>query len=237
MSLTRRGLDALRNRAPTAYWRTRNAVALVEMYAARARRRRDEDADAYDDAFWTFHATGDWDGFARVVREYVPVRSLVDLGCGQGLALAAFVRADPTVQARGFDDSAAALRRARAQGLTVDQLDIVAIDRRVAATIARGLAGTDLAVCLEVAEHLPRWHASKLLTIASAANHLVFSAAHPNQGGRLHVNEQPAEYWIARLEQYRHRLDARDDRFRRDVAALDLPSWYARNIHLFAREV
>jgi len=231
----RAALDWIRTHAPVLYWRGRNAAALAELYAVRRRQQHDPGADAYDEAFWTFHSVGDWDGFARVVLRYVTARSIVDIGCGHGLAAAAFLRADGAIRVRGFDDSPAAVRRAAATGLTVERLDLLSLPRAGADALARALHETDLAICLEVAEHLPAWHAGKLLALCSAPRHLVFSAAHPNQGGRLHVNEQPADYWIERLEQHGHILDPRDADFRRDVAALDLPWWYARNIHLFAR--
>jgi hypothetical protein len=108
---------------------------------------------------------------------------------------------------------------------------------RDAAAIADEVRSFDLALCLEVAEHLPSWHADKLISIVSAPQRLAFSAAHPGQGGHLHVNERPSAYWIERLASRGMRLAAADEVFRRSVAALDLPSWYGQNIHLFERDV
>ena len=54
----------------------------------------------------------------------------------------------------------------------------------------------DLAICLEVAEHLSPdigIHLVKLLTNLSDV--ILFSAAVPHQGGINHINEQWAEYW------------------------------------------
>jgi SAM-dependent methyltransferase len=230
----RPALNWLCARAPTAYWRGRNAIALVELYAHRfgvvsAR------ADAYDDAFWNAHGDGDWSGFARTVLAYVPARSIADVGCGQGLTLAGFRGIDGSIALRGFDESTAALRRAEARGLPIQRLDLLAASRREADAIAQQLTGFDLGICLEVAEHLPPWHVDKLLAIASAPRRLIFSAAHPNQGGRFHVNEQPAKYWVDRLAARGLVLSDSDAALRRDVAALDLPWWYARNVHLFER--
>jgi SAM-dependent methyltransferase len=54
----------------------------------------------------------------------------------------------------------------------------------------------DLAVCLEVAEHLPARSADHLIeTLTSVAPVVLFSAAVPGQGGTEHVNEQWPEYW------------------------------------------
>jgi SAM-dependent methyltransferase len=230
----RRLANALRAALPTAYWRGRNAVALAEFYASNLHRRL-RGPEPYDEKFWDFHDTGDWVGFARAVVDYVHPRSVADIGCGHGLTLEGLARVDSTLRLRGFDDSEAALRRARKHGLSVDRLDIVRMSRTDAAALARELGSFDAVVCLEVAEHLPPWHSGKLLTIVTAADRLVFSAAHPLQGGRLHVNEQPAAHWIEKLAGRGFRVSADDEQFRQRVAALELPLWYHQNVHLFER--
>ena len=85
-------------------------------YEAGATPRR---ADPYDEAFWDLHDLGDWEGFARAVVEHVHPRSVVDVGCGHGLALQGFARVDPAIRLHGLDDSTAALGRARKRGLSV----------------------------------------------------------------------------------------------------------------------
>jgi SAM-dependent methyltransferase len=54
----------------------------------------------------------------------------------------------------------------------------------------------DLAICLEVAEHLPESSAEGF--VKSLTNHsdvIMFSAALPGQGGQNHINEQWPIYW------------------------------------------
>jgi SAM-dependent methyltransferase len=54
----------------------------------------------------------------------------------------------------------------------------------------------DLALSLEVAEHLPASAAQILVqSLCDAADVVLFSAAIPGQGGRRHVNEQWPAYW------------------------------------------
>src|SRR5262249_14104781 len=54
----------------------------------------------------------------------------------------------------------------------------------------------DLAICLEVAEHLPSDCAADLVTnLCNAADVVLFSAATPGQGGTRHINEQRPSYW------------------------------------------
>jgi SAM-dependent methyltransferase len=225
----RRTLDGLRRRFPTAYWRGRNAVALAEWWWARRQ------PDVYDDAFWDFHEPGDWDGFAALILRYCPARSVVDVGCGQGALLDGLRRADPSLTLLGYDSSPTARSRAQSRGLSVDPLDVVALTDAEASALAGRIASFDLVLCLEVAEHIPARYSGKLLTILSGAPRLVFSAAHPNQGGQLHVNEQPARYWIDRFAQRGFRLSPVDEALRNGLQALALPPWYKENIRVLDR--
>ena len=92
----------------------------------------------------------------------------------------------------------------------------------------------DLAISLEVAEHLPAASADTFVaSLAGLSDFVLFSAAVPGQGGRHHVNEQWQEYWGERFA-------------RLGFAALDLvrraiwsdraiPYWYKQNTLLFVR--
>ena len=235
----RRRLDSFRRRFPTVYWRGRNAVALAEWWWARRQppdHTPGRDAhDVYDGAFWDFHDTGDWEGFGALILRYFPARSIVDVGCGQGIVLEGFRRVDPSLELLGYDGSPTAHSRGQARGLSVDLLDVVAVSKTDAGAVADRIADFDLAICLEVAEHIPSWHSGKLLTMLAGARKLVFSAAHPNQGGKLHVNEQPARYWIDRLAAVGFRLSPFDEALRAELQSLALPPWYKENIHAFER--
>jgi hypothetical protein len=58
----------------------------------------------------------------------------------------------------------------------------------------------DIALCLEVAEHIPEELSEAFLDNATRfSDRLVLSAAQPNQGGHHHVNERPKRYWVAKL--------------------------------------
>lgn len=90
----------------------------------------------------------------------------------------------------------------------------------------------DLAICLEVAEHLPASIADDLVVALTAMSDVVlFSAAIPGQGGDGHINEQPHEYW--------------DDRFVNAGYALHpLPGmspmvawWYRQNARVYRKAV
>jgi len=235
--LLRHALDAAKRRAPRAYWRVRTAASLAAWYAQRARDRiRPERATAFGEDFWRRNETGDWEGFARAILRRFPASSALDVGCGDGKLLAAMRRISPGLAAMGVDQSPAALERAAARGLRTRALDLAGTPMRGIDAFARELGAFDLAISLETVEHVPAWHSPKLLRLlASCAPAIVFSGAQPLQGGVLHVNEQPPEHWIARFRKMGYDLAPENDALRADVAALDLPPWYAANVNAFVR--
>lgn len=58
----------------------------------------------------------------------------------------------------------------------------------------------DLALSLEVAEHLPAAAADHFVaSLTRLASVILFSAAIPDQGGEGHLNEQWPDYWVERF--------------------------------------
>jgi 2-polyprenyl-3-methyl-5-hydroxy-6-metoxy-1,4-benzoquinol methylase len=221
-----RTLDALPD--PIRY-RVRNVVSLARWMTTSA-----AGGDvAYEDTFWSANEVGDWDGLASAILRYCPATSIVDVGCWDGRLLAAFQRQNPRLRLTGLDGSRPAVTRARERGLSVIHVDLAAPSSRERVDMRVALHGCDLAVCLETAEHLPPWRARELVRLLSAARMVVFSAAHPNQLGTLHMNEQPFEYWQRRFAEAGLTCPAEDVHLRQAIAGLDLPPWYAANLHLF----
>jgi SAM-dependent methyltransferase len=231
------GFDSARRRSPYLYWKLRKGLALAEWchVAVKTKIAGESPAEPYDEEFWAFHETGDWDNFARAAVRHFRPRSVVDIGCGHGSLLSAFSRVSPEVKVRGFDNSRAALAKSKSKGLNVSRFNLADLRGKKLQELAGAVGASDVAVCLEVAEHLPFWHATKLVRLLTACDVVIFSAAHPNQGGVLHVNEQPAEYWIKKFAKEDFLLDGANDAFREDVAALNLPSWYKQNVNVFRR--
>lgn len=91
----------------------------------------------------------------------------------------------------------------------------------------------DLTISLEVAEHLDKKYADVFVeTLCGNSNVILFSAAHPGQGGDGHLNEQPLEYWKEKIEAkgYKHieiRPLFKDNQ--------NIAWWYRDNIALFVR--
>ncbi|HET7229562.1 MAG TPA: class I SAM-dependent methyltransferase [Longimicrobium sp.] len=238
MSARRRILDAARRRFPAAYQRARDAAALprgvAAWYAHRLRGGEDE-GEAYDAGFWDYHAGGDWDGFARVLLRHAPARSVLDVGCGDGKLLAAIARVQTDARVLGIDGSPTALRVAEGRGVTTREMDLASVGRRRIEAVAREIGAFDLSVSLETVEHFPPWHSGKLLRLVACAPVVAFSAAQPGQGGTLHVNERPVAHWVRRFRRLGYELSPRNDAFRGEVRALDLPPWYGANVNLFVR--
>jgi SAM-dependent methyltransferase len=96
----------------------------------------------------------------------------------------------------------------------------------------------DLAYSFEVAEHLPPELGDRLVRfLAALAPTVVFSAAHPGQGGTGHINEQPREYWAERFEQQGMRPDRdAEDALRTAFAADDaVAPWFDANVQVLRR--
>ena len=185
-------------------------------------------ATQYDNAFFDAIADGSLQSARVVVQvllELFTPHSVVDVGCGTGAWLKAFAERVDGLKVTGID------------GDYVDRSKLVIDhDRFVAADLTRlvRLDGRyDLALCLEVAEHLPSRNASGLVAALTGCAPLVlFSAALPGQTGTHHVNERWPSYWKAL---FADRGYFRLDPVRRHVWQDERVEWhYQQNIFLFA---
>ena len=144
----------------------------------------------YDFAFFEYINKGSTNSAATIiplVKSYFNVRSVIDLGCGQGAWLREWRRSGAQ-EVLGLD------------GNYVDE-DALLIDR--SELVVSNLANPvdmgkkfDLVESLEVAEHLPESAASAFIeSLVRHGDVVLFSAAAVGQGGHDHINEQPYEYW------------------------------------------
>lgn len=161
-----------------------------------------------------------------MVIELVHPESVIDVGCGWGVFLSVFLD-------NGVEDVV---------GLDGDWVDrsMLMIDSRdfIIAELTEPLPVDrtfDLALSLEVAEHLPEEAASGFVdSLTKLAPTILFSAAIPYQGGKNHLNEQWPEYWVSLFEQ---RGFVAIDCIRKRVWNNDrVVFWYSQNTLLFADE-
>jgi hypothetical protein len=160
-----------------------------------------------------------------IVFKHAVIKSIVDFGCGTGawLRCAADIGVCDIQGLDGgwvvTDDLCIGPHQFRRTDLTKP----VALDRKY-----------DLAICLEVAEHLPPSSAGTLVdSITQASDLILFSAAIPNQGGTHHINEQWQDYWVAL---FGRRGFAASDIVRPAIwGRPDVEWWYQQNTLLFAK--
>jgi SAM-dependent methyltransferase len=182
----------------------------------------------YDRAFHELHRSGSGSSAEVVVPlvvEWVRPRSVVDVGCGTGTWLAAFRR-------RGVED----MIGVDGSAVPCDLLQIPA-DRFLVRDLSKPLdlgRTFDLALCLEVGEHLPAASAPTLVaSLAALAPVVLFSAAIPGQGGVGHVNEEWPRAWA---ERFRAAGFAWADPIRPRIwNDPGVEPWYAQNALLFHR--
>lgn len=159
--------------------------------------RREWRLAAYNPLLFAFYhvvARDNAPGVISAVLDTFPdAHTYLDVGAGSGAFSAEARRRGVYVTA--CEHSPFGRTIAKLQGVDARPFDL---ERHPPAKV--GVA--DLALCLEVAEHLPPEMAPGLVRfLVSRAPRIVFSAAHPGQGGTGHLNEQPKEYWIRQFEE------------------------------------
>ena len=121
------------------------------------------------------------------VMELVRPESIVDVGCATGAWLSVF-RDCGVDTVLGLDGS-----YVDRSELLIPSECFCATDLERAFTLSRRF---DLAISLEVAEHLPASKAETFVaSLCELSSVVLFSAAVPGQGGRCHINEQWPDYW------------------------------------------
>jgi len=113
--------------------------------------------------------------------------SVIDFGCGVGTWLYAFKKLGVS-KVTGLDAD-----YVDKQYIVIDKNDFITCDLT---KIKASFVGYDIAVSLEVAEHLPPHISSEFVHVLThAAPVILFSAAIPWQGGVRHINEQWQSFW------------------------------------------
>ena len=128
-----------------------------------------------------------------LVLDIIKPASVIDVGCGTGNWLAV-ARELGVKKILGVDGPWVTSQ------LAIPAADFVACDLTLPLNLGSRF---DLALSLEVAEHLPSTAARVFVkSLCDVADVVVFSAAIPGQGGRRHVNEQWPDYWAELFRQF-----------------------------------
>lgn len=183
--------------------------------------------EGYTSAYYTYLSPGSRRSAERILPEVVNrlgAANVVDFGCGSGAWLAA-------AQTLNLDilglDGAWVPR----ETLEIDSKCFRTADLTKPLDLDREF---DLALCLEVAEHLPAESAATLVdNIVRHAPAVVFSAAIPGQGGHDHVNEAWPDIWAKYFDRTGYDcLDVLRPMFWSDDS---VEFWYRQSTLLFVR--
>ena len=183
----------------------------------------------YDASFYSPEGPGDSLHSAKVVvplvNSMIQPQSVVDVGCGSGVWLSVF-REHGVKRILGIEGS-----HVDSNWLRIPRDCIRFID------LCRSFESQetfDLALCLEVAEHLPAKSAPDLIkSLVRLAPVILFSAAVPLQGGLHHVNEQWPTYWRELFQEHHFQML---DLIRKEIwKDPRVKSWYRQNMFLLVR--
>ena len=182
----------------------------------------------YDQTFYK-SMIGGAEASARVVVPHLlrllQPGSVVDVGCGRGVWLNVF-KEHGVGSIHGYDGP-----WVRPEDLRIGREEFTAADVSALGEVRRA----DLAVCLEVAEHVPEERAGGLVDgLVRVADAVCFSAAIPGQGGTGHVHEAWPSYWCGQFA--RHDYELVD--VLRPLVWTDerVEFWYRQNLLLFLKQ-
>lgn len=159
---------------------------------------------------------------------YVP-KSVLDVGSATGLYLKPF--ADRGITVTGVDNSESAVAD-----------EVLQVPRKLIKTIditKQPIGATaDLALCIEVLEHIaPNDAAAAVKHLVATTNTIVFSAAQPGQGGVGHVNCQPKDYWERLFLAEGFERDRRDEEYIKIIMAAGYHlGWLINNLMILKRQ-
>ena len=155
-----------------------------------------------------------------------PVQSAVDVGCGTGTWLRQLSVLCGTEDIWGID----------ADYVNRDLL-VIPPDHFIPRDLEERLPHTrryDLAISMEVAEHLPASRADSFVEdLCALSDTVLFSAATVFQGGTHHLNEQRLSYWIAKFSE--HGFEPFDIIRSQIWDDAGIPAWYRQNAVLFRK--
>ena len=170
----------------------------------------------------------------KAAKEVVPIilnifnpNAVLDVGCGIGTWLQVF-KQKGVKKIKGIDGNYVNREHLFSH---IDEQEFQALDLSSPFDINERF---DLAICLEVAEHLPFSSANDFVeSLSKHSDIIIFGAAVPGQWGQNHLNEQWTEFWI---ELFNNRGYKPYDLLRSLIwDNKNVEWWYKQNILVFSK--
>lgn len=198
--------------------------------------------DCYDEEFYVNNRLegclmAQW--FVPLLWDTFKAETLVDVGCGCGHYLAAYQRQLKKINLYeynvfGLEGSVWAVNNP-----IQNDVDISLMDLRKP---IHKLWSYELALCLEVAEHIEAEYADVFIdNLCTLSDTIVFTSAPIGAGGEHHVNEQWPNYWQEKFAQRNYFIDATDTyKMRRGIILAKkmggyVTDWMMENLYVYKK--
>ncbi|HUB19756.1 MAG TPA: glycosyltransferase 87 family protein [Acidobacteriaceae bacterium] len=182
----------------------------------------------YDSSFYYYirrGATRSAEVVVPLVTKFLPVSTVLDVGCGAGAWLAVY-------RALGISCTGIDGEYVEPSSLMIPVNEFKPHDITHPFDLKRRFS---LVQCLEVAEHIEK--ATSRTLIANLVRHgdcILFSAAVPGQGGENHINEQPYSFWRELFAEHGYfPIDCLRPALQNDSR---VEPWYRHNAFLYVSE-
>ncbi len=193
---------------------------------------KDKNLKLYDEAYYKrqSHMRNDYYKLAGWLDKNVKGKVFGDVGCGEGYLIEDLCNKFGK-EVWGVDGSP----------VFKNFVDENIIDKigKIDLTKKNKLKPADVAISMEVGEHLPTKKSDKFVDtiVSTQARLVIFSAAPPGQGGTNHINLQPYSFWEEKFKERGYKLDAAlTKKFKKDLRdELEHAWWYVNNIMIFEK--
>lgn len=191
-------------------------------------------SDKYNDSFYADIDAGSFSSAEvclPIFERFLDFNTVVDVGSGSGAWSYQFSKYGCKVTSIDGDYATKNYDKFQSENLLINFLP----KKLDAEGALSNVAKHDLAISLEVAEHLPNDRAKSFVhELCHLSNKIIFSAAIPYQGGTGHENENWLQYWaklfadngFRYLDPFRHLIWNNSD----------VMWWYKQNLCLFVSD-
>jgi trans-aconitate methyltransferase len=168
----------------------------------------------------------DYERFIDIIVDRFAPDSLVDFGCGPAKMLEESYKRG--IQVLGLDINKAGFDETDLSDKMFKQADLTQYVQ----------AGTfDIALCIEVLEHIPESSSDYIVdSLCDASPVVIVTAAPPDQGGTHHFNEQPKTYWENKFSERNYRRDKKDEQHISERLALPDNHYLVNNLMVYKED-